>query len=185
MRIVTIRSALLALTIVLAAVAALGAHAMATHSAAASKGNSLGQGPGAGAYWLHGQFHDPPAIASRVSSLNDALGACLTSHGAPRVNLAGGGWTYRDPHGTAAASCQVQADAVNAFSNGPKMAASDQATRPLLDAFWSCMVSRGLSPANPNADNHSVQINTQSNAFKTGSDACSAAANGAFGVTVP
>lgn len=184
----TTRKAILgaATVVVVASVAlaaTLGARAMPTRGSSAAF--ALGQRLGAGAYWAHGQFHDPPAIASRISSLNNALDACLTSHGATRVTVAGGGYTYRDPNGSATAACRAQGDAVMAFANGPEMAGESQATRPLMQAYWSCMASRGLTPANPNADNHSVQIDTQSRAFKAGEDACSAAANSQFGVSVP
>lgn len=133
MRPITIRRAILAVaTVVVAAsvglAAALGASAMPGHSSSAARAFALGQSLAGGAYWAHGQFHDPPAIAKRMSSLNGALDTCLPSHGATRVNIgdavssAGGGWTYNDPHGAAQAACQAQQDAVMAFADGPEMA---------------------------------------------------------------
>lgn len=181
MRAITIRSAILAAATVVAASVALEASAMATHSDSATRAYAVGQRLGGGAFFAHGKLQYSTTIASRLSSLNDALDACYTSHGAPRVSIAGGGWTYQDPRGAAQTACQPQQNAVNAFAGGAEMAGFSQTIRPLVHAFWSCMLSHGIVP--PNADD--VQVDTQSPAFTAGAGACSAAANSALGVAGP
>jgi hypothetical protein len=111
-----------------------------------------------------------------MASLNGALDVCLTSHGAPRVSIAGGGWTYQDPNGVAQAACQSQQDAVNTFADGPELAGVTQGIQPLMKAFWSCMYRTGVVPKNPD-----VQVDIYSTAMRAGEDACSAEANRAFG----
>ncbi len=178
MRTTTIRGAVLAAALVVAAsvtlVATLGAQARPTQagSAAFAAGLSL-----AGeAFWAHGKLQDPPAIAAHIASLNGALDVCLTSHGAPRVSIAGGGWTYQDPNGVAQAACQSQQDAVNTFADGAEMAGVTQGIQPLMEAFWSCMYSTGVVPKNPD-----VVVDIYSTAVRAGEDACSAEADRAFG----
>lgn len=178
MRTTTIRGAVLAATLVVAALVALvatpGAHARPTQegSAAFAAGQSLAPE----ASWVHGKLQEPPAIAAQIASLNGALDACLTSHGAARVSIAGGGWTYQDPHGVAQAACQPQQDAVNTFDHSAEMAGVRQGMGPLMDAFWSCMARTGVIPKNP-----AVVVDLPSTAVRAGEDACSAEANRAFG----
>lgn len=186
MRRMTARRAILAVaTLVVAASVALattlGARAMPGHSSSAARASDLGQSLAGGAYWAHGQVHDPPAIASRISRLNNALDACYTSNGATRVSIAGGGWTYQDPNGVAAAVCQSQQDASNAFADGPEMVGYSKAIHPLIAAFWSCMTSHDIVPP----DGRGMQVDTKLRAFNAGAIACSAAANSQFGAVVP
>ena len=175
MRTTTIRGAVLAAALVVAVsvalVATLRAHATQADSAEFAAGLSLAPE----ASWVHGKLQDPPAIAARIASLNGALDVCLTSHGAPRVGIAGGGWTYNDPHGVAQAACQSQVDAVNTFDHSDEMAGVRQGSQPLMDAFWSCMDRTGVIPKNPD-----VIADLQATAVKAGEDACSAGANRAF-----
>ena len=178
MRTTTIRGAVLAVALVVAAsvtlVATLGAQARPTRGGSAAF--AAGQSLASGASWVHGKFQYPPAIAARIASLNGALDVCLTSHGAPRVSIAGGGWTYQDPNGVAQAACQSQQDAVNTFANGAEMAGVTQGIEPLMKAFWACMYRTGVVPKNPD-----VIVDLYSTAIKAGEDACSAEANRAFG----
>jgi len=166
-------AAVLAVAISVALVATLGAHARPTQAGSAAFAAGLRLAPEAS--WVHGKFQDPPAIAAQVASLNGALDECLTSHGAPRVSIAGGGWTYQDPNGAAQAACKSQGDAANAFSHGAEWAGLMQGTGPLFDAFWSCMDRTGVVPKNAPVD-----FDIYSPAVKAGEDACSAEANTAF-----
>lgn len=183
---ITFRRAILVVAAVAAASVAsvAGLRGGATPTQGADPAFALGQRLAAGAYWAHGILQDPPAIASRTSSLNAALGACLTSNGATRVSIAGGGWTYRDPTGAAGAACKSQQDAVNAFADGSEMTGYSRAIQPIMDAYWSCMVRRGLDPPNPNA-NGADHFNVDPQAHNAGADTCSAEANSKFGVAVP
>jgi len=178
MRTTTIRGAVLAVALVVAAsvtlVATLGAQARPTQGGSAAF--AAGQSLASGASWVHGKFQYPPAIAARIASLNGALEVCLESHGAPRVSIAGGGWTWPDPNGVAQAACQSQQDAANTFADGPEMAGVTQGAQPLMDAFWSCMYRTGVVPKNPD-----VIVDIYSTAVRAGEDACSAEANLAFG----
>ena len=177
MRTTTLRgvvlAAVLAVAVSVALVATLGAHARPTQagSAAFAAGLSLAHE----ASWVHGKLQDPPAIAAQMATLNGALDVCLTSHGAPRVAIAGGGWTYQDPNGVAQAACKSQQDAVNTFADGPEMAGESQGIQPLMNAFWSCMYRTGVVSKNPD-----VMVDLQSAAVKAGEDACSVEANTAF-----
>ena len=166
-------AAALAVAVSVALVATLGAHARPTQAGSAAFAAGLSLAPEAS--WVHGKLQDPPAIAAQMASLNGALDVCLTSHGAPRVAIAGGGWTYSDPNGVAQAACKSQQDAVNTFSHGAEMAGFMQGAGPLMDAFWSCMDRTGVVPKNAPVD-----FDIYSPAVKAGEDACSAEANRAF-----
>ncbi len=178
MRVTRVRSAVVAIAIAVVALVALRASAVATQSDATARAMAEGQRLGASAFFAHGKLQDPVTIASHVSNLNATLDACYTSHGATRINMTGGAWAYQDPRGAAQAACQSQQDAVNAYSHSAEMTGY---IRPLLHAFWSCMSSRGIIPAN--ADD--IQVDTQSAAFKAGTETCSAAANRTVGVSGP
>lgn len=166
-------AAVLAVAVSVALVAALGAHARPTRAGSAAFAAGLRLAPEAS--WVHGKFQDPPAIAARIASLNGALDLCLTSHGAPRVRVASGEWTWPDPNGIAKAACQSQADAINTFDKSDEMAGLWQGSQPLMDAFWSCMDRTGVFK------NPGVVVDLQSTAVRAAEDACSAEANRAFG----
>ena len=174
----TIRGAVLtaavAVAVSVALVATLGAHARPTREGSAAFEAGLSLAPGAS--WVHGKLQDPPAIAAQMASLNGALDVCLTSHGAPRVPIAGRGWTYNDPNGVAKAACKSEQAADETFFDGPEMAGVKQGVEPLMDAFWSCMDRTGVVPKNAPVD-----FDIYSPAVKAGEDACSAEANRAFG----
>ena len=166
-------AAALAVAVSVALVATLGAHARPTQAGSAAFAAGLSLAPEAS--WVHGKLQDPPAIAAQMASLNGALDVCLTSHGAPRVAIAGGGWTYSDPNGVAQAACKSQQAAVNTFADGSEMAGESQGIQPLMKAFWSCMDRTGVVPKNAPVD-----FDIYSPAVKAGEDACSAEANRAF-----
>jgi hypothetical protein len=167
----------------LAAIACVAVVLYATLGASASRPASAfarGQKLGAGAYFAHGKLRFPSAIADRIDALNGALDACYLSHGAKRVPLQNGAWTYADPAGAAATACSVQQDAVNAFANGAVMRGAASAATPLLQAFYACL---GNSPAVPKTDD--VQFDASAQAYRAAAEACSAHANAAVGVSAP
>lgn len=177
MRTTTIRgavlAAVLAVAVSVALVATLGAHARPTQVGSAAFAAGMRLAPEAS--MMHGKFQDPPVIAAQIASLNGAIDVCMTSHGAPRVSITGGGWTYQDSHGAAQAACKTQQDAADTFSKGAEWAGLMRGAGPLLDAFWSCMYRTGVVPKNPD-----VVVDIYSTAVKAGEDACSAEANTAF-----
>ncbi|MFL6136208.1 MAG: hypothetical protein ACJ74O_00195 [Frankiaceae bacterium] len=128
--------------------------------------------PAAGARYEHGKLVYPLALAAKIDRVNGALDACYTSHGAQRIPFDGGGWSYRDPQGKAAASCTVEQSAANRLADSREMAAFGVAVKPLAEAFRNCL---NASPAMPKDDDHPVDASAP--AYITALDQCSALAN--------
>ena len=172
-----------AVAVVLAAAVGVAVVLYGTLVASASRPDSSlkhGQKLGAQAYFEHGKLRFPPGIAGRIDSLNQALDSCYLAHGATKVPLQNGGWTYADAKGAAAAACSSQQDAVNGFANGPVMQGAAAGAAPLVHAFYTCL---GRSSGVPKTDD--VQFDSSSPAYRAAADRCSASANAAVGVSAP
>ncbi len=121
----------------------------------------------------HGKFQFPTALANRMAQLNAALETCYLGHGATKSSLGNGAYELLDPTGRAQRACVAEQRAVNAFADGPEMAAADKAAEPVLRAFWSCIEQSGviLSGQKP--------LDTTSRAYLAAAGMCSAKANSA------
>jgi hypothetical protein len=136
---------------------------------------------GGPSHFEHGKLVLPAQVADEMARLNARLDACYIAHGASRVDLADGGFTYRDPQGVAQAACAPEQRAVDAYANGPEMRAASDAAAPLLRAFWTCMRRSGVFPQ----DQGQAVADLRSPAFRAAEDACSAEANARAGSTSP
>ncbi|HEV7566364.1 MAG TPA: hypothetical protein VGO31_10430 [Microbacteriaceae bacterium] len=142
---------------------------------------ATGQSLAGQAYFANGRLEYPQDIASQIDTLNLALDSCYTSHGATKVVLPDGSWTYSDPGSVAQPACAGAQDAVNAFANGPKMAGFSAGIAALTHSFWACMIGRGVVPG----IDSDAKVDTSSDAFKSGAKSCSTAANAKAGVKSP
>jgi hypothetical protein len=163
----------LSAALVAAAVAYGGVAAFAGSSKSSVSNFARGHALGAQAFYEHGRIRLPGAIVATTDQLNAALDSCYLGHGATRVPLSQGGWTYNDPNGVAQSACQSQQAAVDGFANGSEMAGFSQAVQPLARDYWACMVGAGAVP--PNVVGADVDVS--SSAFKSTADSCSAKAN--------
>jgi hypothetical protein len=124
-------------------------------------------------HFEHGKFQFPTALADRMAQLNAALEACYLNHGATMSSLGDGAYGFNDPAGRAKRACVVEQRAVNAFADGPEMAAAGKAAGPVLQAFWNCIEQSGVIP------DGAKPLDTTGSAYRSAADNCSAKANAA------
>lgn len=86
----------------------------------------------------------PPVIAQKIAALNDALERCLLIHGARRVELGGGAWTYDDAGSEATQACKARVDASNAFASSSEMRQAEAAIQLATAPLEACLRLQGL-----------------------------------------
>lgn len=85
------------------------------------------------------------AVQAKINRLNAELERCLLAHGAERVPLEGGGWTYTDPGGRPSAACAQAQSRVNAYADSEEYQAAVAAVLPAVEAYAACLARQGVS----------------------------------------
>jgi hypothetical protein len=137
---------LLVLALALLAVAALAGGKLANSSSAARPNQAPAKklAPAAAATPKN-NFGFSKAVQAKIDRLNDDLDSCLLAHGARRVALAGGGWTYTDPGGRPSAACAAVQARVNAYADSPDVRAAAAAVMPAVEAYARCLEAHGVA----------------------------------------
>lgn len=86
----------------------------------------------------------PAAVQSKINGLNNALDRCLVGHGAQRVGLPAGGWTYTDPEGVPSAACATVQAQVNAYADSAEYRAAAAAAMQASQQYANCLARHGV-----------------------------------------
>lgn len=78
-----------------------------------------------------------------IKSLDDELDACVIAHGASRIDLEGGGYSYNDPGNRAVAACAAPLKAIADYEKTDEFITYENARKVVMQAYWSCMTEQG------------------------------------------
>src|SRR5919109_205403 len=92
-------------TITLGVVLGLLVIAFSAWAASQSSASTTGARVSATTAGPSANFGFSKAVQAKIDRLNAELERCLLAHGAQRVPLAGGGWTYTDPGARPSSAC--------------------------------------------------------------------------------